>query len=83
MASVGVVHPAPEVQMNRSGVNGPRDIARSAEVEPFNGCHEMFPITEFYDATRPHGPSQAILTARVATDSIFTCTIKIPLLSER
>ena len=68
--------------MNRSGVNGPRDLAGSAEVEPFNGCREMFPLRESFDPRMPQGPSRAILTARVGTDSIFTCTIKIPLLNE-
>ena len=55
---------------------------RSAHVEPFNGCREMLPIGQPVDATAPHGPSHVVLTARVARDSIFTCSIKIPLLAE-
>ena len=57
--------------------------AARKDLEPFNGCHEMLPIREPYDPRTPHGPSQAILTARVARDSVFTCTIKIPLIVER
>jgi hypothetical protein len=53
------------------------------DLEPFNGCREMIPVRESFDAKTPHGPSQVILTARVGTDSVFTCTIKIPLLVER
>ena len=60
-----------------------REFTDGTDLEPFNGCSEMFPIRELFDGKTPHGPSQAILTARVARDSIFTCTIKIPLIVER
>jgi len=56
---------------------------RVAHVEPFNGCREMLPINEPSNATTPHGPSRVVLTARLARDSIFMCSIKIPLLRER
>ena len=59
------------------------EFAARADLEPFNGCHEMLPIRESFDPRTPHGPSQAILTARLARDSIFTCTIKIPLIVEQ
>jgi hypothetical protein len=69
--------------MNRSGTNSSSDIAGSADLEPFNGCQEMLPITEFSDARTPQGPSQVILTARVGNHSVWTSTIKIPILNDR
>lgn len=56
---------------------------RTAHVEPFNGCLDMIAIREPFDPKTPHGPSHVVLTARVARDTVFTCTIKIPLLAER
>ena len=55
---------------------------RGIDLEPFNGCHEMVSVREVFDARTPRGRARAILTARVTTDSVFTRTIKIPLLGE-
>ena len=68
--------------MNRS-TNPSKEFGGGSDFEPFNGCNEMLPIRESFDPRTPHGPSQAILTARIGTESVFTCTIKIPLLVER
>ena len=68
--------------MDRSTFKRPVDIA-GADLEPFNGCQEMLPITEFFDERTPHGPSHVILTARVGNDSVWTSMIKIPILNNR
>jgi len=68
--------------MNRSTIERPVDIA-GADLEPFNGCQEMLPITEFCDERTPHGPSHAILTARSGNNTVWTSTIKIAILNNR
>ena len=61
-------------------IKASKEFADGSDLEPFDGCHEMMPARETFDGNMPHCPSQAVLTARLATDSVFTCTIKIPLL---
>lgn len=67
----------------RQSITPSEDSADRSDFEPFNGCHEMVPFRQSFDPVTPRGPSQVILTARVDTDSVFTCTIKIPLLVEQ
>ncbi|PYQ60009.1 MAG: hypothetical protein DMF58_09675 [Acidobacteria bacterium] len=55
----------------------------TADLEPFNGCREMFPISESFVERAPAGPSRVIFTARGARDSMWTSTIKISLRGER
>jgi len=68
--------------MNSSTVK-PIAVTGGLDLEPFNGCSEMLPFGEPFDAKTPHGPSHAILTARSANDTVWTSTIKIPILNSR
>jgi len=68
--------------MNPPTIQPPNAVARTADLEPFNGCQEMIPISEPFDARTPHGPSHAILTARSGNDTVWTSTIKIPILND-
>jgi len=69
--------------MNQPPVERPIPVARSADLEPFNGCKEMIPIREPFDARTPHGPSRVILTARSGNDAVWMSSIKIPTLNDR
>ena len=55
----------------------------TAHVEPFNGSDAMLSIGRTIDERNEVGPHQAILTVRVASDSMWTRTIRLALASER
>jgi len=69
--------------MIRSDTNPSRDIAHSAELEPFNRAPEMCHIDDSFDEKAPAGPSKVIFTARIDRDSMWTSTVKIALRGER
>ena len=68
--------------MNPLTIQPPIAVAGGMDFEPFNGCKEMLPTRESVDASRPHGPSHAILTARSGKDTVWTSTIKIAILND-
>lgn len=75
--------------MIRSRTNPRREIATpsvlrqgTAHLEPFNGSHDMLSIGRSEDELAAAGPHQAVLTARVATNSVRSTTIEIPPFAE-
>ena len=76
--------------MNRTRTDPPTEMAApsmlrqgTADLEPFNGSREMFPIRDSFDERMPTGPSKVIFTARVDRDSMWTSTIKIAIRGKR
>jgi hypothetical protein len=52
-------------------------------VEPFNGSDAMLSIGRTIDERKDLGPHQAILTLCLASDSMWTSTIRLALAPER
>ncbi len=46
--------------------------------EPFNGAHDMVSFSASVDERTAAGPTEVILTARVANGSIWSTTIVVP-----
>jgi len=48
-----------------------------AHIEPFNGCNEMRLMRGFDQDAMTDGPHRVIVTARFATDSVWSKTVVI------
>jgi len=54
-----------------------------AHLDPFNGSNEMLSIKRSEDEPAAAGPHHVVFTARIATGSVWSKTVVIPLFADR